>query len=202
MDKVFFSKNNFNILKNVIHKVINDEYNININEHFNQDIFMTMDYVGSNVSNNPPQGYSMNKYIELMNKKVLNLCLPKIKENINNNLIESEQNNSNNSNMNNRTNIQEYTFDNSGNPNNNFDPVLEPPQMTSNTGDLEEDYSQMHTMREDHIPQDMNPQNNTQIIEKGFNSQEEYNKLVEERGLSNIPKSRSQINEFFEQSNN
>ena len=55
---------------------------------------------------------------------------------------------------------------------------------------------------EDHIPQDMNPQNNTQIIEKGFNSQEEYNKLIEDRGLSNIPKSRSQINEFFEKSNN
>jgi hypothetical protein len=198
MDKVFFSKNNFNILKNVIQKVINDEYNINVNEHFNQDIFMTMDYVGSNVSNDPPQGYSMNKYIELMNKKVLNLCLPKIKENINNNVIESEQNNTNN----NRTNIQDYTFDNSGNSNNEFDPVLEPPQMTSHAGDLEDDYSQMHSMREDHIPQDMNPQNNTQIIEKGFNSQDKYNKIIEDRGLSNIPKPRSQINEFFEQSNN
>ena len=42
-----------------------------------------MDYVRSNVSNEPPKGMSLKKYIELMNKKVLNVCLPQISKNIN-----------------------------------------------------------------------------------------------------------------------
>ena len=192
----------------MLQKAINDEFNINIGEKFNQQLYLTMDYVRSNVSNEPPNGMSLNKYIELMNKKVLNVCLPEISKNINN---QNNQNTYKNNNINKyfqeqeqtRNGYQNYTFDNTGMPNEQFDPVLEPPQMTGQTGDLEEAYSQMHSMREDQIPDELNPQKMTQNVNNFSNqSMHSFEQVLQERGLELNQKPKSQINEFFEKSNN
>ncbi len=79
----FFSNNNINAIKYVIDDNIKSNYNISINNKYDDGILETMKYVLKNVSSKVPSGYSMEDYIILMNKKVYNIITPMIKEDIN-----------------------------------------------------------------------------------------------------------------------
>ena len=118
----FYSNKNIYTLKNIIYNDLKNKYNI---ENINVDIQLKkcMFYVKNNVSSKPPNNYSLNDYLNLMNKKVYNLVISSCKNiNINidknskqkNNLNEINQNSENNENNDMKkesTKIQNTIFD-------------------------------------------------------------------------------------------
>jgi hypothetical protein len=80
----FHSSQNVDSIKESIQDAIRKELNIKSNfiEKYNDGLKETMKYVESKVSKEIPPGLSEDEYIYMMNKKVQNIVLPLIKENL------------------------------------------------------------------------------------------------------------------------
>lgn len=91
----FHSGQNVDVIKESIQDVIHKELNIkgNFIDKYNDGLKETMKYVESKVSKEIPPGLSEDEYIYMMNKKVQNIVLPLIKENLMKNpkVIEEEK---------------------------------------------------------------------------------------------------------------
>ncbi len=80
----FHSSQNVDSIKESIQDAIRKELNIKNNfiDKYNDGLKETMKYVESKVSKEIPPGLSEDEYIYMMNKKVQNIVLPLIKENL------------------------------------------------------------------------------------------------------------------------
>lgn len=79
----FNSSKNKNVIKAIINDDIEQKYNRNINNNYDEMINDTMDYVLSQVSSTTPKGMKEEEYLYLMNKKVYDIVSPLIIKNIN-----------------------------------------------------------------------------------------------------------------------
>ena len=70
----FYSNKNIINLKNSINNELNKKYNME-NITINTQLEKCMSYVKNNVSSNPPDNCSIDKYLNLMNNKVSNLVI-------------------------------------------------------------------------------------------------------------------------------
>jgi len=133
VNKIFYSRENFNLLKDTIRDFCKTNlHNNNINNEFDTLIFMTMEYLDKKVGMNVPDSLSNDQYLTLLNKKVLKLSLSKI--------IEKNQTNNKNiqtkekeiikpRNIENNNQYQFFnSFDTSGLNPNLIDPVLPLPK--------------------------------------------------------------------------
>ena len=82
MDKLFFSKDNFNLLNKILGNKIRDEHDINIENKYNKNLVDTMKYVYSKINPIPPSNLSSIEYLDLMNIKTLSIITPNIKKEI------------------------------------------------------------------------------------------------------------------------
>src|SRR3989304_10435722 len=80
MDKLFYSKENFQLLNQILSKKIHDEHDYHIENKYNKDIVDTMKFVFSKVNPQPPKNMSPQEYLDLMNIKTLSIITPRIKE--------------------------------------------------------------------------------------------------------------------------
>lgn len=91
----FHSAQNVDVIKESIQDTIRKDLNIkgNFIDKYNDGLKETMKYVESKVSKEIPPGLSEDEYIYMMNKKVQNIVLPLIKENLMKNpkVIEEEK---------------------------------------------------------------------------------------------------------------
>ena len=83
MDKLFFSKDNFNLLSQIIGIKIKEQYNTNLDSSHNKTILSSMNYVFSNINPKPPKNMSINKYLDMMNIKCLSIVMPQIQDSFN-----------------------------------------------------------------------------------------------------------------------
>jgi hypothetical protein len=86
MDKLFFSKDNLDLLNQIVSMKIKELHGININNisAYNKIMLDGMNYVYSNVKPNPPNGISSAKYLDMMNIKSLSVIIPKINDIVSN----------------------------------------------------------------------------------------------------------------------
>lgn len=82
MDKLFFSKDNFNLLSQIISQNVKEQYDYDIKNNFNKAIVNGMRFVYENINPNPPKDMSKEKYLDMMNLKSLSVVIPKIEEKI------------------------------------------------------------------------------------------------------------------------
>jgi len=103
--------------QNNIYKIISDdiskEYNLTIDNKYNEIIENTIQYVEKNVGTKPPKNMTNEQFIYLKNKKIYNIAYPIIQEDINkkknksnNNIINNSNNNINNINNNSTKSIE------------------------------------------------------------------------------------------------
>jgi hypothetical protein len=104
IQKIFFSSLNINAIKSIISETILESDNVKIDNKYDSMINETMKYILSNISSIPPKGMTKEDYLFLMNKKVYNIVVPSIKEDLkskinkNQNIpkeVEKKNNNSN-----------------------------------------------------------------------------------------------------------
>ena len=91
MDKLFYSKDNFNLISQIIGIKVKEQYNIDINNSQNKLILNSMNYVFNNINPNPPSNISPNKYLDLMNIKCLSIVMPRIEQSLKQSSTESKQ---------------------------------------------------------------------------------------------------------------
>ena len=84
MDKLFFSKDNFNLLAQIINQKVKEQHDINLDPSYNKIIFNGMNHVYQNVNPKPPNNIPVNKYLDLMNIKCLSIVIPAINKRIGN----------------------------------------------------------------------------------------------------------------------
>jgi len=117
---LFYSSLNINSIKAIISETILENEGLNIENKYDSIIQETMKYVISNVSSIPPKGMSNEEYLFLMNKKVYNISVPTIKNNLKskNNINVQQKINDYQIKDNKKINIQDKAN------NNIFDPIL------------------------------------------------------------------------------
>lgn len=95
MDILFFSRDNFNLLHQIIDNKIKEQHEYEVENRHNKDIINVMKYVYSKVNPKPPSNMTKTKYLDLMNIKCLSMILPQIEEKINTqrDLTKIEENN-------------------------------------------------------------------------------------------------------------
>ena len=85
MDQAYYSPSNFSLINHSLIKSIKDKHNRDIRSEsaeINNMILETMDYVWGNVNSTVPTGYSKEAYMYLLNKKILNIIVPVVEENL------------------------------------------------------------------------------------------------------------------------
>ena len=93
IEKIFFSDNNKDILKQIINEDYKENNNINLQSIINKN----MNYVINNVSKEPPKNMNNKEYLFLMNKKVYDLSSKQINNIIRNSKkVEKKEPNQNN----------------------------------------------------------------------------------------------------------
>ena len=75
MEQLFFSRNNFELIRDVLDTTCKKKYSFSLKKEHDEKISKIMKYVRSKVSNEIPDGYTLNSYNQLMNKKVLDLSM-------------------------------------------------------------------------------------------------------------------------------
>jgi hypothetical protein len=80
MEQLFFSNNNFNLIREVLDSTCKRQYSFSLNEEHTDKIGKIMKYVRSRVSSEVPDGHTLNSYTQLMNKKVLDLSMETLKD--------------------------------------------------------------------------------------------------------------------------
>jgi predicted RNA-binding protein YlxR (DUF448 family) len=83
MDKLFFSRNNYDLLNQIIYSKIKEAHDVELDQSYNKNILETMKYVYKNVSPQPPPNITPKKYLDMMNIKCLSIAIPNITEIIN-----------------------------------------------------------------------------------------------------------------------
>lgn len=87
MEQIFFSNDNKILLNSTVRETLQNEYNVKIGNKYDKTINTTMNYVRSKIDNNNiPSGYNKNSYLFLMNKKVLSIIMPIIRDDMNSNI--------------------------------------------------------------------------------------------------------------------
>lgn len=182
MDKIYYSPQNFQL----IFKNLNNDYyqkykvELSLNQCRN-NIIKSMDYVWKNVEHEAPKGYSKEKYLYLLNNKIINISKNLLKPPNNNYLLQQKQvndrsefeknqrimhKNQQTNNSNNNVNIVEK------NKNTLFDKMfdgltsrempnemLEPPQPQDNLKknlNYDNDYNNFMEMRDNLLPKKKN----------------------------------------------
>ena len=82
IQKIFYSSLNINAIKSIISETILETDNVKIDNKYDTVINETMKYIVSNINSIPPKGMSNEEYLFLMNKKVYNIAVPAIKEDL------------------------------------------------------------------------------------------------------------------------
>lgn len=82
MDKVFKSQNNIDLLYEIISTSIFDEFNYDIEDKYDEILQKAIEYVWMNVDHIPPKSITVEKYLDMMNIKVISLVIPVIKKDL------------------------------------------------------------------------------------------------------------------------
>lgn len=80
MEQLFFSRKNFELIREVLDTTCQKKYSFSLQKDHDEKIGKIMKYVRSKVSDTVPQGHDINSYTQLMNKKVLDLCMDTLKD--------------------------------------------------------------------------------------------------------------------------
>ena len=80
MEQLFFSNNNFNLIREVLDTTCQKKYSFSLKDEHNEKIGKIMKYVRSKVSDTVPEGHDLNSYTQLMNKKVLDLSMDTLRD--------------------------------------------------------------------------------------------------------------------------
>ena len=80
MEQLFFSNNNFNLIREVLDTTCKKKYSFSLKDEHNEKIGKIMKYVRSKVSDTVPEGHDLNSYTQLMNKKVLDLSMDTLRD--------------------------------------------------------------------------------------------------------------------------
>ncbi len=78
MDKLFFSKYNFELIHKIVAERVKETYDTEIDNQYNDTMVKAMEYVYEKVGNEPPKGVTQKQCLDMMNVKILSLVLPKI----------------------------------------------------------------------------------------------------------------------------
>jgi hypothetical protein len=200
--KVFNSRNNITLLKEVIHHRCSNEPAIKLDTSHNKLLHKLMNYVLSNVSPTIPQGHTEMSYTKLMNNKVLNLFISNVRGSSDEQYIHSEVNSQSASNSiqqeRHRTDI---VFDSVLDKQNNMPSAfMPPPQIQSHeqpmgsnisASGVEDQLKHIQTARSE-----LEPKQHTNNIDFTIEKREEeplvnsteqtqlYNELIQQRGIS------------------
>ncbi len=82
MDKVFKSQNNIDWLYEIISTNIQDEFDYDIEDKYDEILQKAIEYVWINVEHIPPKSITVEKYLDMMNIKVISLVIPVIKKDL------------------------------------------------------------------------------------------------------------------------
>jgi len=85
VDPHFFSKDNFNFLKEAIVKEIKNRYKYDMGNQIDEDIFKIMQYVHIKAGGDPPPGTSLENFLNMMNQKVYELIINRMQTKLENN---------------------------------------------------------------------------------------------------------------------
>jgi hypothetical protein len=91
-NNIFNNTNNRKIINNIINDDIFEEYKISIDNKYNDVIESTIQYVESKGGTKPPKNMSNENFIYLMNKKVYDIVIPIIKDDINKKQVQIKPN--------------------------------------------------------------------------------------------------------------
>lgn len=121
MSDQFLSEPNFRYLNSMVQNV----YGNNID--YSKDLIESIEYVYSNVSPNPPKGMSIDKYVFLMNKKVINILKPRLNKKKQEVIVQSNELNKPKS-----INLNPVQISSTNLSNNSYDHVFDPSKTIHN----------------------------------------------------------------------
>ncbi len=190
MDNLFFSKNNFENIHNNLLNFFKNEYNINIENNYNSIIKQLMEFVYSKVDALPPKGMSNKHYNNLLNTKVIKTGIKVINNKINSNNSNNSNNYNNNGSIggsiggNNMQNSKEMQnlLDTSVLIPNEQQELMNPPAIQGYNENVNNRYESLEQNRFVDQPKEIDfklPSDNN------YDSNQLYNKLIEDRGISN-----------------
>jgi hypothetical protein len=194
MENLFFSKDNFNLLNQIINIKIKELHDIELDQSFNKIILNGMKYVFNNINSRCPRDMQPNKYLDMINIKCLSVILPRIEEQIKNkrDLTKSTNIPPINSNISQRPiSSNEYNNYNDYNDQKYQPELLKPPQISSYNDNINEKYENLQNVRnqeygliknqEQQYKEISDKKEERPSLEK---SEIEYNKRLQERNIS------------------
>jgi hypothetical protein len=124
IQKIFYSSLNINAIKSIISETILENNGVNIDNKYDSIINETMKYIVSNINSIPPKGMSNEEYLFLMNKKVYNISVSAIKEDLKLKINKNQNIIRNGMEITKEAIISEKKNNNNSNNTNIFDPIL------------------------------------------------------------------------------
>lgn len=150
MDKLFFSKDNFNLLAQIINQKVKEQHDINLDPSYNKIIFNGMNHVYQNVNPKPPNNIPVNKYLDLMNIKCLSIVIPAINKRIGNARDPKQQEFTQTLKQQQSQQYQQRKND----YNQQYKPETLPlPQMNNYRDNISEQYESLQNVRDQEFPQ-------------------------------------------------
>lgn len=91
MDKLYYSKDNYQLLQDVVNETVIVKHKFNPNGRYNNMLFNIMEFVFTKSGPTPPNGKSFEDYNQILNKRVLSLIIPRIDHEIINSVKKTRQ---------------------------------------------------------------------------------------------------------------
>lgn len=91
MDKLFFSRDNYNLLNKIIGIKIKELHNTDLDPSYNKLIVESMKSVYSTINPVPPSNLTPKKYLDMINIKCLQVAIPNITNSINSKPVQRPQ---------------------------------------------------------------------------------------------------------------